>query len=113
MRNFPEASDNSQSTDSNESCLSTKNVSDSEPMSEESSSSAENFISSPQEHFCLPEWDLSCINTTFEKGDSSYNGGSSEEESDKEPKNPQDENFRLNFSLRWNEIISSSGTSDA
>ena len=113
MRNFPEASDRSKSNDSNESCLSTKNVSDSEPMSEESSSSAENFISSPQEHFCLPECDLSSINTTFEKGDSSYNGSSSEEESDKEPKNPQDENFRLNFSLCVNEIISRSGTSDA
>ena len=86
MRNFPEASDSSKSTDSNESCLSTKNVSDSEPMSEESSSSAENF-SSPQEHFCLPECDLSSINTTFEKGDSN-NGSSSDEESDKEPKKP-------------------------
>ena len=113
MRNFPEASDSSKSTDTNDSCLSTKNVSGSEPMLEESSSSAENFISSPQEHFCLPECDLSSINTTFEKGDSSNNGSSSEEESDIEPKNPQDENFRLNFSLCVNEIVSSSGTSDA
>ena len=87
MRNFPEASNSSKSTDSNESCLSTKNVSDSEPMSEESSSSAENFISSPQEHFCLPQYDLSSINK-FEKRDSSNNGSSSEEESDKQPTKP-------------------------
>ena len=48
---------------------------------------AQKTFSSPQEHFCLPECDLSSINT-FEKGDYSNNGSSSESQ-----KNPRMKTF--------------------